>query len=526
MQTRKPAEIVAAGLRVVERAGNRLPDPVVFFIGGILLVIALSHLAALQGWQVRELLPEVSVGEHGTESVEWTESGETFEARSLLHADGLYWILANLVRNFVEFPPLGVVLVAMLGIGLAERVGLINALLKRVVTVTPGALLTPAMVFLGIMSSLTLDAGYVLLVPLAGAIYQAVGRNPIAGIAATFAGVSAGFNANLLITGLDPMLAGFTEAAARTIDPDYRVNPACNWWFMIASTFVITLTAWAVSAFLVEKRLFPASGHGAAPSGEDFALGAVTDGERRALRRGLLAFAAVMTAVVVSISVEGFPLHGEGVRGFARWVDAIVPIIFFGTMVPALVYGISAGTITSDRDFARKLGESMAAMAPIIVLAFFAAQFIALFNYSGLDRMFAMAGGQMLARTEIPLALLILAFIAVVMVVNLFVGSMSAKYAMIAPIFIPMLMVVGISPELTQVAYRIGDSVTNAITPLNAYLVIILTFVRKYAPDSGLGTIFAAMLPYTIAFTIVWSLLLLLWMGMGWPLGPDGALFF
>lgn len=527
----------------VERLGNKLPDPATMFLIGTLLVMALSHAAVLLDWSVVHELPvttadgrsvawevqyvqEEVILEDGTTERRATATPLTSKAKSLLTAEGLYWLLSTLVNNFVKFPPLGIVLVGMLGIGLAERVGLVAVLLKYLMLLVPPTLLTPAMVFLGIMSSMGLDAGYIVLPPLAAMLYRAAGRSPLAGIAAVFAGVAAGFNANLFITGLDPMLAQFTQEGARIIDKGYEVAATCNWWFAIASTFVITLAGWFTTSFFVERRLktLPPEDGGPVPmAAMDLDSQRVTAAEKRALLASVGALAAVLVVVFAAIFVEGWALNGDD-GPFARWVRQIVPILFFCFTVPSIVFGVKMKAIKNDKDAAGMLVESIAGMAPIIVLAFFAAQFIECFKFSGLDRMAAMAGGQALGKAEMSAMLLVVAFIGVTIVFNLFVGSMSAKYAMFAPIFIPMFMLVGISPELTQAAYRIGDSVSNTITPLNAYLVIVLVFMRQVMPKAGMGTLVSTMLPYTIVFTIVWTGLLLLWMWLDIPLGKGGPL--
>jgi aminobenzoyl-glutamate transport protein len=457
-----------------------------------------------------------------------TDQIATERPRSLLSPNGMFWAISHMVENFMKFPPLGVVLVGMLGIGIAERTKLIGALLKAFMLVVPGRLLTPAMVFIGILSSMAMDAGYVVLPPLAAALYKAVGRSPLAGLAAVFAGVSAGFNANLFITGLDPMLAKFANIGAQVIDPKYQVNPACNWLFMAVSTVVITLAGWATTSWFVERRLArksPEDGGPALPTDHDLAEQRLKPAEIRGLKIAVAALAITQSIIIAMIVVPGAPMHGSGTL-FARWVEAIVPIIFVSFLVPALAYGIALKQIRTDKDAAGLIIDSIAAMAPIIVLSFFAAQFIECFKYSGLDRMLAMAGGQLLGQAQMNPALLIITFIGVTMGFNLFVGSMSAKYAMFAPIFIPMFMMVGISPELTQAAYRIGDSVTNIITPLNAYLVIVLVYMQKNVPRGGMGTLISTMLPYTLVFAVVWTVLLLIWMSLGIPLGFDGALWY
>ncbi len=615
-------------LDLIEWIGNKLPEPAILFVLGALLVMAISQVAVWQAWavqpkklvQVMEVVvddagqpvldpetgqpqqrPKLDASGHPvTDLVDdlSRNNGQPIRARGLLSGDGLYWALSSMVDNFVRFPPLGIVLVGMLGIGVAERTGFIGAGLKAFMLVVPKKLLTPTMVFLGIMSSLGTDAGYVVLPPVAAALYKSVGRSPLAGIAAVFAGVAAGFNANLLITSLDPLLAGFTGPAAQTIDPSYTVNPACNWWFMIASTIVITAAGWITSDWIVERRMSrrPASegGPGEADA-SDAEAQRLSPREVRALWWSLASVVGASAVFVIMTLTPNAPLddylrapdgakvtRGEiiaahegnpannpriaelmdgplaglnlapiatapggeasdtikdprkrlpdSVRGpglgdhFDRWVESIVPILFILFLLPGVVYGVAVGKLRAGKDVASMMVDSMSYMAPIIVLAFFAAQFIEYFKFSNLDRMLAYTGGEMLARSGLTPSLLMVAFVLVTMFFNLFVGSMSAKYAMFAPIFVPMFMLVGISPELTQAAYRIGDSTTNTITPLNAYLVIILVVMQKYAPKAGMGTLIAMMMPFSIVFTIVWLAMLLIWMQLGIPLGIDGPL--
>jgi aminobenzoyl-glutamate transport protein len=538
-------------LDAIERLGNRLPDPTTLFVLGGIAVLVLSQVAAGLGWTVekttsrevreRVLAPDGSPqldpsGEALTRPVIDPATGAPrFErvevpirATGLLDAEGVYWVLKNLVKNFMDFAPLGVVLVGMLGIGLAERTGFIPALLKTVLLAVPASLLTPTIFFVGVMSSMGLDAGYVVLPPLAAALYLAVGRSPLAGLAAVFAGVSAGFSANLFITGLDPMLAELSTAGARLVDPDYAVAATSNWWFMIASTVLLTLTGWAVTALWVEPRLAskPAAEGGPAPiSEEDLASQQLSADEKRGLRVALVAVALFGGLVAIATALPGAPLEGLDGR-FPRWVRVIVPLLFLGFLLPGIAFGLVTGSIRSDKDVARMLGETMAGMGPYIVLAFFAAQFIAWFGHSGLGEMLAISGGRVLARAGLPDAMLMMGFIGVVMSANLFIGSMSAKYAFLAPVFVPMLMQAGIAPELTQAAYRVGDSVTNVITPLNPYVVILLVFMQRYVPRAGIGTLVSLMLPYALVFGLAWTALLLGWIGLGFELGPEGPLHY
>jgi aminobenzoyl-glutamate transport protein len=509
----------------VERVGNALPDPTTLFLIGALLVVVLSQVAANLDWTVEKTVTR-EVVDAATGEVLREVATVPVHAIGLLDSDGIYWMLRSMVKSFIEFPPLGVVLVGMLGIGLAERTGFIAALLKAVLLAVPARLLTPTVFFVGVMSSMGLDAGYVVLPPVAAALYSAVGRSPLVGLAAVFAGVSAGFSANLLPTSLDPLLAGFSTEAARLVAPGYEVAATANLFFMQVSTFLLTGVGWGVTAWWVEPRFRAKSPEQGGPTASaNVESQRLTPVETRGLRLAALAALLALALFATMALVPGAPLHGVDGK-FPRWVAVIVPLIFLGFLVPGLVYGVATGRIRSDRDVASFLGETMAGMGPYIVLAFFAGQFIAYFAHSGLGEMLAISGGRLLAQAELPVTGLVAGFVAVVMAGNLFIGSMSAKYAFFAPVFVPMFMQVGISPELTQAAYRVGDSVTNVITPLNPYVVILLVFMRRYVPQAGIGTLVALMLPYAVAFTLTWTLLLLIWISAGLPLGPAGPLFY
>jgi len=501
-------------LGLIERVGNRLPDPATLFLLATVLVIVVSQLAVSAGWSVEKTVLEA--GRPVTTRV---------EAVSLLGSDGIYWLLSSLVTNFGSFPPLAMVLVGMLGIGLAERAGFLPALLGASLARAPKRLLAPLVVFVGVSSSLAVDAGYVVLPPIAAALFLAAGRHPVAGVAAAFAGVAGGFGANLAPTALDPLLASFTTAGAQLVDPGYTVAATCNWWLMIVSTLLLTVVGGWITDRVVEPRLWRVS-RAAGPAAEAATTASAPGldaAQRRGLRAGLVALALVLAVILLAALLPGAPLHGEA-DGRPRWVATIVPLLALALAVPGLAHGIAARTIRSDRDAARMLGETMAAMGPYVVLAFFAAQFVACFGRSRLGEMLAVAGGELLARAALPTPLLVVLLILATATVNVVMASASAKYAFLAPVVVPMLMQVGVSPELTQAAYRVGDSITNPITPLNPYLVIVLTLVQRHLPGAGLGTLLAAMLPYTIAFGVAWTVLLAAWVLTGLPLGPEGPL--
>ena len=489
-------------LNLIEKTGNKLPDPASLFLIGTVIVFILSLIVKSLGWTV----------------VDTTQN--SFSAFNLISSDGIWWLLSTMVDNFISFPPLGIVLVGMLGIGLAEKTGLLPALLQFSITHVQSRLLTPATLLLGILSSIALDAGYVVLIPIAAALYIAAGRSPLTGIAVSFAGVSAGFSANFFITALDPLLAGFTQSGAQIIDPNYQVAVTGNWWFMIASTILLTLTGWFVTERWVESRLEGVADQNL--EAKEYQLG---NTEKRALLYSVSTGILLLALFVLLTVINDAPLFGLGKR-FDRWIEVTVPLLFIIFFIPGLIYGISVGRIKNDRDVAVILGEVMSRLGPYIVLAFFAAQFIASFNESGLGRMLAIAGGQFLQSLMIHDSLILSCFVLMAVTINLVVGSSSAKYAFFAPVFVPMLMQIGISPELTQAAYRVGDSVSNVITPMNPYMIIIIMEVKKYVRGSGLGTVVAMMLPYSVMFLIVWLLLLVVWIQSGLPLGPGGNLMY
>ncbi|MHC4892968.1 MAG: AbgT family transporter [Planctomycetota bacterium] len=502
----------------IERVGNALPDPGTLFVLLTVVAFVASWLVAASG--------HVSVLEiDGRDPI-------TAQAVNLMSADGFRWLFTNLIDIFMEFAPLGLVLTAAIGISIADRGGLIAAGLKLILLVVPSRLLTPATFFAGVMSSAAVDAGYIVLPPLAAAVYRAVGRSPMVGLAAVFAGVACGFNANLVITGIDPMIAGITEEGAQLLDPDYFVNPGANWWFMIVSTLMVTLVGWAITSYLVEPRLAKKApedgGPGqleGAPAGDLDSL-ELTSSEKRGLMAAFVTGLLTVGGLAAAIFMPGGFLYDapDANLPFPTWIANIVPLIVVLFVVPGLVYGVTVGTIRSDRDVIKMMTGYMEALGNYIVLAFFASIFVEAFKYSELGRMMAIEGGTILRASGLGSTPLMVAFIVLIAFLNLFVGSMSAKWTMLAPIFVPMLMVSGVSPELTQVSYRIGDSVTNCITPLNSYLIIVLAYMQQFAPRARMGSLIAMMLPYSIVLFIAWSIMLAIWIQLGLPLGIEGAL--
>jgi aminobenzoyl-glutamate transport protein len=452
-------------------------------------------------------------------------NGETVEALSLLNLAGLHRIIAQTLPNFIAFPPLGVVLVCLLGIAVAEHTGLIGAVVRMLVLTAPKKLITPMIVFAGVMSNAGGDVGYVLLIPLAAAIFHAVGRNPFAGLAAAFAGVSGGFSANLLVGTIDVLLAGLTQSAAQLIEPGYVVTGLANYYFMAVATFIVVAAGTWVTHRFVEPRLGTYRG-----DVEPDKLVPLSASERRGMWFAL-GFAVLFVAVVVAgiAPTGGFlrdPQHPDNVLR-SHFIRNLVPFILVAGLGLGLSYGIGARTVRSDRDVVRGMEKSMGSLGSYLVLAFFAAQFIAFFNWTNLGIITAVKGAQViqalgLEQMPIPLMLALILFSAAI---NLVIGSASAKWALLAPIFVPMFMLLGFSPELVQAAYRVGDSCTNIITPLMSYFPLIITFARRYDREAGIGTMIAMMLPYSITFLILWAILLMIWIALGLPVGINAPLY-
>lgn len=496
---------IGRALHLIERVGNALPDPAVLFLLLALAVIVLSGVASWTGL----------TGAHPA-------TGAPIEAQSLLSREGLHYILKSMVTNFTGFAPLGTVLVALLGISIAEHSGLIGACMRGLVLAAPPRMLTVVVIFSGILSNAASEIGYVLLVPMAAMIFQTAGRHPIAGLAAGFAGVSGGYSANLVLGTIDPLLAGLSEEAARIIDPAYRVNPACNYFFMMASTFLITIVGTFVSERIVEPRCGPWR-----PVDGDAAGQELVRIERLSPveKRGLL-WAVVAAALFAAFLLGGTVPEGGYLRDpqtgdllHSPFMSGIVAFIFLGGAMCGLAYGIAAGTIRNDRDAIKGMSKSMGTMGHYLVLVFFAAQFVAYFNWSNLGLLVAVKGAGVLRASGLGGIPLMLGFVLLAAAINLVIGSASAKWAVMAPVFIPMFMLLGHPPELVQAAYRVGDSCTNVISPMMSYFPLVIAFIQRYEPRAGIGTLVATMLPYSTAFLIAWGLLLMAWMAAGLPFG-------
>ncbi len=508
-------------LDAVERLGNLLPHPVTLFALMGLAVLLLSALFAALGVTVEDPRPPGAAGR---------AAGGVIEVNNLLSADGLRRIVENLVTNFTGFAPLGVVLVSLLGVGVAEKSGLFSAAIRAAVIGAPRHAVTVGVVLCGVVSNAASEMGYVVLVPLAAVIFHSLGRHPLAGLAAAFAGVSGGYSANLIIGTIDPLLAGLTQQAAQLIDPEYSVHPLVNWYFMIGSTFLITLLGWWVTARIVEPKLGPYDpGRASVPLAELSRMEGLGPLEKRGLRWAAAAALACAALIAWTVIPADGVLRDPRTGGVldSPFLKGVVAFIFVMFLVPGVVYGAVVGTMRRDTDVIRAMDESMRTMGLYLVLTFFAAQFVAWFGWSNLGAVTAVTGAQFLRSVGLTGPALFALFIVFCAVLNLAMGSASAKWAITAPIFVPMLMLLGYSPELTQAAYRIGDSVTNIITPMMSYFGLILAFAARYVKDIGLGTLIATMLPYSIVFLGGWTLFFFAWVwGLDLPIGPAAPLYY
>lgn len=497
-------------LDAVERIGNRLPNPITLFLGLAILVVAAS---AVVSWL------NVAVIHPGT--------GEPTHAFNMLSSAGLRQMFLEAISNFTSFAPLGIVLFTVLGIAVAERSGLIAALLRTSVRSVPPLILPAVLIFIGVNSAVAGDAGFIILPPLGALVFASVGRHPIAGLAAAFAGVAGGFSASVFITALDVLLGALSQEAARVVDPTYVVEATANYYFMTASAFVITICGTLVTTKIVEPRLGAWSGNkGALRDDTGVNVPVITDAEQQhcALRATLITFIICVVATLALVVPDYAVLRDvdNTLRPFFQSIVIIATATFF---LCGLTYGWVVGTIRTDRDAARMMGEGMSTMGAYIVLAFIISQFVAYFKWSNLGILTAVGGANLLTALHLSGPLLLVAFVGFSVIVDLLIGSASAKWAILAPVFIPMFMLMGFTPEAVQATYRIGDSVGNCTSPLLPYLPIVIMAARRYAPTASVGTMISTMIPYSIVFGIAWTLLLLVWLYTGLPLGPGVQAF-
>lgn len=510
MASQASASLLVGFLNRIEQLGNRLPHPTTLFVLLCPLVLIISWIAATAG------LEAVHPIDHSV-----------ITAQNLISVEGLHKILQNTVTNFTHFAPLGSVLVAMLGIGIAEKAGFIGAALRLLVASAPKQWITFVVVIAGVLSSLAADAGYVVLIPIAALLFHAAGKHPVAGITAAFAGVSGGFSANLIIGPVDVILGGLSTEAAHLVDTSYQVEATANLYFIIASTFLIGL----LGTLVTEKIVLPYLGEYTADESTTIDASQheiqITDAEKSGLIKAGLGMLIFIGILLLGLIPEDGALRNPetGKLSGSPFISGIVVILTAVIALGGIIYGKVTGNFTNDRSVIQSMEETMSTMAGYLVLMFFAAQFVNYFSWTNLGVIMAVNASQALSQLEIGAITLVCVFIATAALINLFIGSASAKWAILAPVFVPMFYLLGVSPELTQAAYRIGDSSTNIITPLMPYFGLVVAFIEKYDKDVGIGTVIALMLPYSLVFLVGWTIMISLWLAGGVPLGPDTQLF-
>ncbi|MEX2045408.1 MAG: AbgT family transporter [Opitutus sp.] len=503
-RTDAPQGLIHRLLGYIERIGNKLPDPAMLFLISLLVVWALSALMAPLSFADPD-----------------PRTGKPIAVNNLLTGTALTAFLSKMVTIFTGFAPLGVVLVAMLGVGVADKAGYFNTGIKIMLGKTARGLLTPMVVFVGLLSHSAVDAGYVLVIPLGGIIFHAAGRHPLAGLAAAFAGVSGGFSANPLPSALDPLLQGFTQPAAQLIGPGVLVNPLCNYFFTAISSILIIALGWLITDRIVEPRL-----NRGTPTDDDAdampQMDTINPRERSAFWWATGVMVLGLGLLALSLVPAGSPFRDQAgsLNSFqAPIMQSIVPLIFLLFLIPGVVHGYRAGVFRKSKDLVDAMTKSMEGMAYYIVMAFFCSLFVHAFGTSNIGALMAIKGANLLRALALPAGVTIVGIIFLTAFVNLFVGSASAKWALLAPIFVPMLMQVGISPELTQAAYRVGDSSTNIITPLMPYFPLVVVYCQRYVKRTGIGTLTSIMLPYSVTFIVTWTAFLLLYWMLDLPLG-------
>jgi aminobenzoyl-glutamate transport protein len=525
----------------IERLGNKMPDPAILFLILCGAVIVLSQI--LFWFDVKATYEVVKPPAVPTEetyyggSVEPTDVGptqpvppeayrtvtETTKVKGLLQGDGVRYLFTSFVSNFRNFSAVAIILVVMVGVGLAEAAGLIAALIRKLVGVSSRSTLTFIIVLLGVVSSIASDAGYLVLIPLGAAAFKSVGRNPLAGLAAAFAGVAAGFGVNFLITPLDGVLVEITNDTSGS--RENHIDLASNLYFGIASTVFVTIVLTFVTAKLVENRLgaWDPAHAGEGPQEADDAPEVTPEQEKRGLRFALWATLAVLAGITLLTAIPGAPLRNPDtgkVIGDSPFMDSLIVIIMIVFYVAGYAYGRGAGTIKGSEDVLKTITKSWAGLAGLLFLFLLIAQFIAYFNYSRIADVLAVKLGDVLEHMDIGKVWLLIAVIVVSMIVDLIIPQAIAKWALLAPIFVPLMLRLGVAPQTVLAAYRVGDSPFNVLTPLMAYFPLIVIFAKRYRKDAGIGTVVSLMLPYAVILSILWILFFVVWYLIGIPLGP------
>jgi aminobenzoyl-glutamate transport protein len=512
----------------IERLGNKVPDPAMIFVWLIGVLVLVSIIGAAQGWSA-------SLTYSGEKAPDWGELADgtlTYRATSLLTEENVTRLFVEMPKTFTGFAPLGLILTIMLGAAVAERSGLFSAMIRAALRNASRSLLTPIVALIGILSHFASDAAYVVFLPLAAIVFASAGRHPLAGMAAAFAAVSGGLAANITPTQLDVLLFGFTQEAARIVDPAWRMNPLGNWFYTFSATILFVPLIWLLTDRVIEPRLgkWQAAADDEDDASETLAQSALDADERRGLARAGLAALVVAAGIAALVLIPSWsPLYDDSAQGPAAlqpFFGAMVPAFTLLFLVPGIVFGRATGRITSSRDVMDMMQDGLRSLAPYIAFTFFAAHFVAMFNWSRLGPILAINGAQWIASFEMPKALLLVAVQMMSSVLDLFIGSASAKWSALSPVVVPMFMLLGISPEMTTAAYRMGDSYTNIMTPLMNYFPLVLAFAQRWDRNFGVGSLLALMLPYALCFMVVGVGMTVSWVVFDLPLGPGAQVFY
>jgi aminobenzoyl-glutamate transport protein len=513
-------------LATIERLGNKLPDPIMIFVWLILFLMILSQIGAWAGWSA-------SLPYSGKEAPQWGELKDgvlTYRATSLFNEENIARLLTEMPKTMSGFAPLGLVLVIVLGAAVAEKAGLFSALIRGSLRNAPRVIMTPLVALIGMVSHHASDAAYVVFIPLAAILYAAVGRHPLVGLAAAFAAVSGGYAGNITPGQIDVLLFGFTQEAARIVEPGWTMNPVGNWWFILSIVLVFTPIIWFVTDRIIEPRL---GTWGKEPDEElraELAKSEITDAERKGLRYAGLAALLIVGLYAALTLIPGYtPLIDETKEGTGQmqpFYSALIAGFFLLFVSCGLAFGIGSGTVKSSNDALRMMQEGIRSMAPYIVFVFFAAHFVAMFNWSRLGPIIAIDGAFILKDMGLTAPFLLVSVLLLSSILDLFIGSASAKWSALAPVVVPMFMLLGISPEMTTAAYRMGDSYTNIMTPLMSYFPLILTFARRWDKDVGVGTMLSLMLPFALCFMVAGITMTVCWVALDLPLGPGAQVHY
>lgn len=507
LNSKEKPTLINRFLNIVEKVGNRLPDPSILFF---LMCLGLAVLT----W----IISFFSI------TVKHPGSGDTIAIKSILSSDGLSMILNDAIKNFSEFPALGLVLAVMLGIGVSEKTGYFDKLMIQVVHKAPKKIIIPVIILVGILGNAAGDAATIVLPPLTAMVFIKLGYHPIAGLAMAYASALGGFSANVMIGMSDALLYAFTEPAAKIVSDNVHVNVAMNWYFIAASIIVLLPAVYWVTMRFVIPRLGTYNTSNSDIKVDEENKGLTPEENKAVFWANISFFAMIALLILLAIPQNSFLRNAKtgSLLNDAPIINGVGLIILVLFLVPGLVYGIKMKVFHNSKDLGKMLADSMGSMGSFIVIVFFAAQLLAFLEWSNLGVIVAVKGASLLQGQNG--IVLILGIIILSALINLLIGSASAKWGILAPIFIPMLMLVGFHPAFTQMLYRIGDSISNPITPMMPYLPLLLSYAQKYDKRMKLGSLLSSLMPYTIILSIVWPLFMIIWYLLGWPLGPGGPL--